>query len=185
MSNAITTRLMTVDDLEMVLRWRNAPKVCKFMFDSAEIEQATHREWFALTSCNATRRLLIVEADEIPLGFVQFDSTDTGAVSHWGFYARPDAERGAGKAIGVSALDYAFDQLELHKVCGLVLDFNEASIRMHRYLGFQQEGFLREQHRAEGLYHSVVQFGLLHKEWRAARSALMSKTRIKANDQIH
>ena len=176
MSEATNIRLMSEADLPMVLSWRNAPQVRKFMFDNAEIEPAGHREWFNRTIGNPLRRLLIVEVEEAPLAFVQFDGAEAGVVSHWGFYARPDAEKGAGNVIGTTALDYAFAQLGLHKVCGLVLEFNEASIRMHQRLGFQQEGFLREQHRVEGLYHSVVQFGLLQREWAAAKSALMLRT---------
>lgn len=168
-------RLMSEVDLPMVLSWRNAPQVRKFMFDNAEIESSKHCEWFNRAVENPTRRLLIVEVGGVPLGFVQFDGAEAGVVSHWGFYARPDAKKGAGNIIGKTALDYAFAQIGLHKVCGLVLEFNEASIRMHQRLGFQQEGFLREQHRVKWLYQSVVQFGLFQQEWAAAKSALMLK----------
>lgn len=176
MSKIANIRLMADVDLPLVLSWRNAPQVRKFMFNSAKIEPAEHREWFNQTKDNPTRRLLIVEAVEVPLGFVQFDSIEPGAVSHWGFYASPDAEKGVGNIIGTTALDYAFAQLELHKVGGLVLEFNEASIRMHERLGFQREGFLREQHMVKGKYHSIVQYGLMQREWAAAKSALMLGT---------
>ena len=184
MSEVPSIRLMSEADLPMVLSWRNAPRVRKFMFDNAKIEPAGHRAWYNRTIGNPLRRLLIVEVEEAPLGFVQFDGAKAGVVSHWGFYARPDAEKGSGSVIGRAALDYAFVQIGLHKVCGLVLEFNEASIRLHQRLGFQPEGFLRKHHRVEGLYHSVVQFGLLQQEWAAAKSALMLKLQRDSKDQI-
>ena len=90
-----------------------------------------------------------------------------GGIADWGFYAAPDAPKGTGRKLGASALTYAFARLELHKVCGQALDFNERSIHFHLRLGFQQEGVLREQHFDGEQYHGIVCFGLLATEWQA------------------
>lgn len=166
-------RRLTSNDLAMVLSWRNHPSVRSMMFDSLIIEMDEHRGWFDRTSQDATRRLLIVEADENPVGFVQLDGVEPGGVSDWGFYARPEAPAGTGRLLGRIALDYAFNELDLHKICGRVLAVNQPSVGLHKRLGFRQEGELREHHRMDGIWRSVLCFGLLRQEWKKARRALV------------
>lgn len=158
-------RQMTNADLEQVLAWRNDTKVRRYMLTQHEISLAEHRQWFERTSQESMRRLLIVEEHGLALGFVHFTGVAPGGVADWGFYAAPDAPTGSGRKLGVTALDFAFGALELHKVCGQALDFNEASARFHRELGFRQEGVLRQQHRIDGTYHDLICFGLLCDEW--------------------
>lgn len=152
-------------DLEQMLVWRNQPQVRAYMLTQHEISLDEHRQWFERCSKDPSRRLMIVEESRTPLGFVGFSGVEIGAVANWGFYAVPEAVKGAGTKLGLTALEFAFDELLLHKVCGQALGFNEASIRMHQKFGFRQEGVLREQHKISGNYHDIICFGLLRKEW--------------------
>jgi RimJ/RimL family protein N-acetyltransferase len=88
-------------------------------------------------------------------------------VADWGFYIAPDAPKGSGRQLAYSALEYAFLKLNLHKVCGEALSFNDRSIKFHLALGFEQEGILREQYFDNENFHSVICFGLLEHEWRS------------------
>lgn len=162
---ACCIRPMKADDLERVLMWRNHLNIRRFMLTQHEITLGEHRQWFARASMDPRRRLLIVEEKGMALGFVHFSGVASGGVSDWGFYATPDAPPGSGRKLGITALNFAFQQLELHKVCGQVLDFNDVSIRFHRMLGFQQEGVLRDQHRIDDAYHNLICLGLLSHEW--------------------
>ncbi|OOY22030.1 UDP-4-amino-4,6-dideoxy-N-acetyl-beta-L-altrosamine N-acetyltransferase [Thioclava sp. DLFJ5-1] len=176
MPKRVHIRRLVERDLPQVLAWRNHPSVRSMMFTSREIGPEEHRAWFEKANSAASRRLLIAEADGSPFGFIQFDRVEIGGVSDWGFYARPGAPKGKGQALGLAALDHAFFELQLHKVCGQALTFNEGSIRLHQRLGFHQEGLLRDQHRADGAYHPVIHFGLLRSEWPEAKKALLSRT---------
>lgn len=152
-------------DLPMLLSWRNHEDVRRFMFTQHKISLEEHRNWFAKASVDAARRLLIVEDMSGPLGYVQFSQVKPGGVADWGFYARPDAPKGSGRKLGQMALNHAFDELKLHKVCGQAIESNAASIAFHKRLGFAQEGVLRDQQCIAGYYHSLVCFGLLAHEW--------------------
>ncbi len=163
--NPCRLRRMEARDLTNVLAWRNHPDVRQYMLTKHEIALNEHRDWFERASNDPTRCLLIVEEDENPLGFVHFSNVAPGGIADWGFYAVPGAPKGAGRKLAGSALDHAFRTLRLHKVCGQALDFNEASIRFHHALGFQQEGVLRHQVRIDDLYHDLICFGLLVHEW--------------------
>ena len=165
MFRATFIRPLVAEDLPEVINWRNHPDVRRFMFTQHEISLEEHRCWFARVSHDSARHLLIVEDAQEPIGFVQLSNVCPGGVADWGFYARPDAPKGTGRKIGWAALRYAFGELGLHKVCGQAIDSNKASIAFHKKLGFKQEGALRDQQRIEGVYHTLICFGLLAHEW--------------------
>jgi UDP-4-amino-4,6-dideoxy-N-acetyl-beta-L-altrosamine N-acetyltransferase len=158
-------RVVTWDDLAMVLAWRNHSDVRRFMFTQHKISLEEHRNWFAKATQDPNRRLLIIEEAKQAIGYVQFSQAIDGGIADWGFYASPDAPKGTGRKIGVTALDYAFGSLKLHKVCGQAIESNQASINFHKRLGFALEGVLRDQRRIKGVYHSLHCFGLLAREW--------------------
>lgn len=162
-------RRLAADDLATVLVWRNHPDVRAFMFTQHEIGLDEHKAWFNRAINDPTRRLLMVEEDGKPLGYVQFSGVAEGGEADWGFYARPGAPKGSGRKLGSAALDYAFDILDLHKVCGQAIAGNIPSIALHSKLGFVEEGLLREQQLVNGVYHSLIRFGLLKTEWRVSR----------------
>lgn len=158
---------MTKHDLPIVLAWRNHPEVRKFMFTQHEINLAEHTQWFNRIALDDSRRLLIVEEHGSPIGYVQFSSVEPGGVADWGFYTSPKSEKGTGRKLGITSLEYAFCQLKLHKVCGQAIASNQASIRFHESLGFKREAELREQKRIRDEYNTLICFGLLASEWKA------------------
>lgn len=158
-------RLMSSDDLQQVLAWRNHPDIRRYMYTQHEIKLGEHQRWYEQASHDTYKHLLIFEADETPMGFVQFSQLNGSPIVDWGFYAAPDAHKGMGRRLGWAALRYAFQHLKLHKICGQALAYNEPSISFHRALGFQQEGRLRDQHFDGQNYHDVLCFGLLSSEW--------------------
>lgn len=164
-TNNCRARPVEAADLERMLVWRNQPQVRAYMLTQHEISFSEHQQWFERNSQDPMRRLLIVEEAGFPLGFVGFSGVDIGAIATWGFYAAPDGAKSAGTKIGSTALEFAFNTLALHKVCGQALAFNEASIRMHRKFGFLQEGVLRQQHKMADGYQDIICFGLLKDEW--------------------
>lgn len=158
---------MAHEDLERVLGWRNHPLVRRHMYTRHPIEAHEHRAWFERVCADPQRHALVFERDGLALGFVNFSVSAQGNVAQWGFYAAPQAPRGTGSALGRTALRHGFEALGFHRIGGQALAHNSASIRLHRMLGFQQEGILREQHFELGRYVDVVCFGLLAAEWRA------------------
>lgn len=160
-------RPMTESDLVDVLQWRNHPEVRRYMYTTHEIRLDEHRKWFAGASENPAIELLIYEQDGTAQGFVNITRTRCREIADWGFYLAPDAQKGRGRVLGTQALNYAFADMDLHKLCGQALGFNERSISFHQRLGFTEEGRLREQHFDGSQFHDVVCFGLLNCEWQA------------------
>ncbi|EDM47384.1 UDP-4-amino-4,6-dideoxy-N-acetyl-beta-L-altrosamine N-acetyltransferase [Marinobacter algicola] len=160
---------MEETDLERVLQWRNHPDVRRYMYTTHEISLEEHKSWFARTRSNPSISLLIFEQCGEPCGFVSIVRSRSRKIADWGFYTAPDAPKGTGRKLGQCALEYGFNELALHKLCGQALGFNESSINFHKALWFTEEGRLREQHFDGIAYHDVVCFGLLANEWQSFR----------------
>lgn len=153
-------------DLLRILAWRNHPQIRSGMLRQHEISLNEHKAWFLEASKDKARRLLIVEELGEPIGFVQFKGVMQGGSVEWGFYIEPSALKGSGRKLGIAALNYAFTTLNVHKICGQVLQSNEASLKFHIHMGFTQEGILREQFFINGKYISMICFGLIVNEWK-------------------
>lgn len=64
-------------------------------------------------------------------------------------------------------LAYYFRELRYQKCTVYIYAWNEASIGLHRKLGFTQEGRLRRMNFSQGAYHDDVVFGMTAEEFEA------------------
>jgi RimJ/RimL family protein N-acetyltransferase len=69
------------------------------------------------------------------------------------------------EALG-ALFEYAFGEMNLHRLEADVDPRNATSIRTLERLGFQREGYLRERWLAKGEAQDSVLYGLLSREWR-------------------
>jgi RimJ/RimL family protein N-acetyltransferase len=81
-------------------------------------------------------------------------------------------DRGAwGKGYGTEALrlalQYAFDELNLHRLTLTVIDYNERAIALYEKAGFRREGVFREFGQRDGKRYDMYLYGLLRPEWEA------------------
>lgn len=63
-------------------------------------------------------------------------------------------------------LDFAFNDINLHKVSAEVMESNEISLRLLEKIGFKKEGLLRESEKRAGKWMNVYYLGLLKKEFK-------------------
>ena len=158
-------RKLEPGDLKMILHWRNSPEVRHYMYNQEKISVDSHNAWFEKNAEDSSKELLVFESEGEPQGFVNI-SKNGNNIADWGFYTKPNAEKGMGSRLGSCALNYAFEVMQLHKLCGEVIAYNQGSIRFHKKLGFHQEGILRDQYFDGNEYHDVIHFGLLGSEWK-------------------
>jgi UDP-4-amino-4,6-dideoxy-N-acetyl-beta-L-altrosamine N-acetyltransferase len=161
-----TLRQIHENDLAQLMQWRNHPDVRRYMYTQHEIDEAEHLAWFHRVKNDPNRYPLLVEREGDPFGFVSIRIDDLeGRRASWGFYLSQDAPRGSGQAMGTSALEYAFEELRVHKLCGEALSGNQRSLQYHERLGFSREAVLRDHFFDGRVYHDVIGYGLLRSEW--------------------
>jgi RimJ/RimL family protein N-acetyltransferase len=73
--------------------------------------------------------------------------------------------KGCGTEAARLLIKYGFEQLNLHRIYSSAHAFNERSLRLHRRVGFKEEGRRREARFKNGVYCDEVEFGLLRDEW--------------------
>lgn len=164
---SVSVRRMCKSDLQLVFSWRNHPDIRRFMLTQHEITFAEHSAWFDCASCDDSFALLVIEENKQPIGCVIFSGVLKNSTADWSFYSAPLNPRGKGVFICSAALDFAFSELGVHKVFGKVIDFNHASVRMHKRLGFKQEGNLRKHCLINGNHYDILCFGILSNDWLA------------------
>lgn len=170
-------RPLKESDLKLILSWRNEPTVRQAMFTQHEISLDEHQAWFNRAQVDDTKQLfLFLNDDNFPCAFVNFISIDKGQKSaFWGFYADPGALPGTGMRMSLNALDKAFFDLGIRKLSAEVLVSNVRSLKMHKEVGFIQEGYFRE-HAFDGKSNvDVIRFGMLRREWPLAKQNLQDR----------
>ncbi|MET9318431.1 GNAT family N-acetyltransferase [Kribbella sp. NPDC003505] len=134
-------RAATEDDVDTIRRLRNQQANRDVSITAHEITADEHAAWWAKTSADRSRRVLIYTRDGGTAGVVNFFDLD-GATGAWGFFLDADglAERGetlpAWIEIMREATAYAFDELRLEVLTGEVLEHNAVVRQMNRRFRF-------------------------------------------------
>lgn len=169
-------RSISIDMLDTVLEWRNAPKVRANMYTRHEISRQEHHDWWNRVAQASDKRYVLYQRGSEPLGVVGVTNIDReNGHACWAFYASPEAPPGTGSRMEFLALDYVFRELRLHKLYCEVLSFNTPVIKLHLKFGFQVEGTFREQHKTDEGFVDIVRLGMLAQEWETSREKMFEK----------
>lgn len=165
-----------IDDseVEMMLGWRNQPYVRANMFNRHEISRDEHFAWWAKAKHSSECKHFMFELGGKPCGIVGLSAINTAHKNAaWLMYAAPEAPRGAGLRMSFHLFEYAFTQVQLHKLIGEILAFNStAGYKYYEKFGFRLEGVLRQEHHVDQQFVDIYRIGMLASEWRERRDAV-------------
>lgn len=169
-------RRIDESEVELMREWRNAPGVRANMYTQHEISSDEHLAWWqAVKDREDCRYLMYVLADK-PLGIVSMTKIDKqNRNASWAFYASPQAAKGTGTRMEFLALDFAFLNLDLHKLYCEVLAYNEPVVKLHKKFGFKVEGTFVHQYRRADDFVDVYRLALFGESWRASRSEMLER----------
>ncbi len=172
-------RKIDLDDMDFVLKSRNSPDVRKNMYTSHVISREEHEIWYSGMLQDPTKEYFIFEIDSSPAGVVGFiDIARDSKIASWMFYSGDTSRKGIGVKMEYYALEYAFSEMGLYKLCCEVLAFNEPVIKLHKKFGFNVEGILRSQHYKDNIYIDIYRLGMFSEEWEVNKDTLREKYRI-------
>lgn len=157
-------------ELDIMLAWRNEPKVRSNMYTQHVISPNEHYSWWEKTKIRQDQKYYMYECVGQPCGIASFNNLDLkNRNSAWAFYTSPSAPMGSGYKMEFLMLDMAFNNLNLHKLYCEVLEFNKPVIALHHKFGFETEGVLKEQHLINGDFVNVHRLAIFKKEWEIKR----------------
>ena len=160
---------LTDQDSDAMLRWINDRDLVLLSSAYRPVDEAAHREWFdAIRKRPDVAIFGIRERDGGRLvGSCQLlgISPIHGKAELQIRLGEQDARgRGFGREAVALLLDFAFTDLNLHRVELTVLSDNQPAIRLYEGAGFVREGVLRQAAHIDGRYVDLILMAILRDE---------------------
>lgn len=178
----IRLRAIEADDLPQLRDWRNALLEAGTVRQWRYLNLREQQAWWERTTDGKEHIMLAVEngADWRLIGVAGLCYWDPVRQHAEASLYLGDARLrglGFGEAMLTALCDYGFGKLALRRIWAEIFAGNEASLRLFEKVGFRREGTLREHAFHGGRWLDSHIYGLLAREWRAARGiALASDT---------
>lgn len=161
-------RPFSKEDVLAITRWINDPAVREFISAFLPQTEKQEEEWVEKGSNEKNIVLCVETKSGIPIGSMGIHNIDwvsrkatTGAVigerEYWG--------KGYGTDAKMQLLNYAFNVLNLHKICSDVIAYNKRSLYYSLHCGYKIEGRRRKHNFKNGKYWTLIELGLFKEEW--------------------
>lgn len=112
------------------------------------------------------------------IGLVNLDGLDwPNGHTEIGIALTDSTQRGHGLAAEALFLliQYAFNELGLHRIWARIIEDNTSSIHLFKKLGFKLEGCMKEHVRRRGIFRDMLIFGLVQAEMKCYDNSAMQK----------
>lgn len=174
MSNTIIGKMVsllpiTMEDTELIVRWRNNPNVLHNFVFRQTFTNEMHIDW--MNTKVATNKVVqfIIQDNESKekIGSVYLRDIDNNFRSaEYGIFIGEDDFRGKGYGSEAARLivDYAFKNLNLHRIFLRVLKKNCAAIRSYKKVGFVVEGIAKDMVYLDDEYHDIIFMSIINGE---------------------
>ncbi len=177
MTNIWTGKLVALrgiepDDWEHFYRWNQDTDAQRSGFFVAPIQsREAVRKWTEEQAIARPEddnvRYAIETVDRVLVGTLNVSDADTeNWTFEYGVYiGRDHWRKGYGREAVELALRFMFRERRYQKANATIYAFNEASLALHRKLGFVEEARIRRNHYAAGEYHDEFIFGMTAAEF--------------------
>lgn len=161
-------RKITEKDLPILLQWRNSDRIHSEMLTEHKITWKEHQAWFQKLSVQVVPLHLVLEYQNRPIGYVGFsECDDVNQRCSIGSYLGETEEVpvDAGMLIDYLGISYLFQFTKFNKVWSYVFLYNKRACKLNRFIGYTEEGRLRQHFYKNGHLEDVYVFSVLREEW--------------------
>jgi len=159
-------------DIQYFLKWFNDPEVIQYLNMYLPMTEMAEEKFIEGLGAERTQAFFVIEAIEgdsgRPIGNTGLHNISVrnhnatfgiaiGEKDYW--------SKGFGTEAARLLVNYGFEQLNLRRINSSAIAFNERSVRMHKRVGFKEEGRRRECIFKNGKLQDEVVFGILREEW--------------------
>lgn len=165
-------RALEPEDYKTSISWRNDDEINSMLGGMKRfVSEAYEAKWVddAIFHSRDVRLAVCLKENDLYIGNVymtDIDERNQSCVSHvligdkryWGRGIATEAYR--------LALEYMFNERNIHRVMAIVLENNIASLKMHQKVGYQIEGLMRDSVYKDGKWQNQYILGLLRDEYK-------------------
>ncbi len=172
-----TSRLLLrpwrLSDIEDAFSYASDPEWGRYLWNTPYPYTREHAAQFisrAVADSWRDQALWAIELDDRAVGGIRlYVMDDKAGVTGMGYNLAPQFwGRGLTTEAAQGVLEYAFEQVDLQKVCSTADARNGASIRVMQKLGMAWEGTFRRHRLHRGEYVDEVHYGVLRDDWAVA-----------------
>lgn len=165
----IYLRPMTKEDTDLIVAWRNKDAVRRNFIYQELFTRQSHEHWIeTMVDTGKVVQMIICSQDtDQPLGSVYIRDIDMRhRKGEYGIFIGEDDARG--KGIGTQAaklaIEYAFEELKLHRLFLRVFADNLQAVRSYEKAGFVREAYLKDDVRIDGKYRDIILMAVINQE---------------------
>lgn len=149
------------EDTNNIIRWRNSDEVRPYFIYQKPFTVEGHMHWLKneIFAGKGFQFIVCKVEDDKPIGCSYLRDYDSySRKAEYGFFIGEAKEKG--KGIGTEMLkltmDFAYQELKIHKLFARAFANNPASIHSFLKNGFEQEAYLKDEEFVNGEYRDVV-----------------------------
>ncbi len=165
----VVLRPFHTEDAPLLTKWINDPEVTKYLEQSYPTTFTQETDWLKALGQNKDSVVLGIELIGGPLigsmGLHRISWINRTATSGAFIGETEHQGQGYGTEAKMLLLEYAFNTLNLRKVCSTVLAFNGRSQRYNKKCGYVVEGVQRSQMFHNGEYHDLILMAVFRDDW--------------------
>lgn len=165
----VTLRKITKEDTDNIVKWRNSEGVQKNFFDQDLLTPEIHTWWLEnRVETGQVAQFIIVDNEtgkDIGTTFIRDIDYKNKKGEYGIFIGEVIAKgKGLGTEAGKLTLEYAFNELKLHKVFCRVFTENKGAIKADLKAGFIQEGLLKEDIFVDNQFKDILIMAIFNTE---------------------
>ena len=167
MNKRVSLRALESDDYKTTIKWRKDDEIWDMLGGTKYfVSEAFEKQWIENTIFNpkdVKLAVCLVENDK-HIGNVymtNINEINRSCVSHVLIGEKEYWGHGYAREALLLAIDYMFNERNIHRIQANVLVSNVASLKMHEKCGYKQEGTLREAVYKNGKYQDQYVLALV------------------------
>lgn len=171
MDRRVYLRALEINDYKISINWRKDNSIWEMLGGSKYfVSEAYEKSWVekAIFDSKDLRLAICLKENDKYIGNVYMTNIDTlkqschshiliGEKEYWG--------QGYAREALLMAIDYMFNERNMHRIQANILESNIQSLKMHQKCGYKIEGLMRDAVYKTGKYHNQYILSILKNEY--------------------
>ncbi|MES2003041.1 MAG: GNAT family N-acetyltransferase [Bacteroidota bacterium] len=149
------------EHLEKTYLWMSDANLKRDFLFTRDVSETDHLKWFEVYKTDAGQSIFAIYFDNKHVGNVGLkDINLVNKNAETWIYIGDPGMKGKGIAKKAYELLLAEYKTKLHKIYAHIVEFNLASIKMYKKIGFNMEGIFNDQIFMDDRYYSIFRFAV-------------------------